>query len=88
MAIEIYNNGELVQTIPRVLSASLCDKLDGTLTFDFTALTKNTQPILPGMVAKHNNQYYNIVRVKRGLTGGMESNTGSCEHISYLLNNA
>jgi len=88
MAIEIYNNGELVQTIPRVLSASLCDKLDGTLTFDFTALTKNTQPILPGMVAKHNNQYYNIVRVKRGFTSGMESNTVSCEHVSYLLNNA
>jgi len=88
MAIEIYNNGTLVQTIPCVLSASLCEKLDGTLTFDFTALTKNTQPILPGMVAKHDNQYYNIVRVKRGFTNGMESHTVSCEHISYLLNNA
>ena len=52
MAIEIYSSaGTLLQTIPRVLTASITDKLDGTLTFDFTGLTKNAQPILPGMAA-------------------------------------
>ena len=88
MAIEIYSStGTLLQAIPRVLTASITDKLDGTLTFDFTGLTENAQPILPGMAARYDGQYYNIVRVKRGFTGGMETSTVSCEHISYLLNN-
>jgi peptidoglycan hydrolase CwlO-like protein len=88
MAIEIYSGaGTLLQTIPRVLTASKCEKLDGTLTFDFTVLQKGAQAILPGMVAKQGNQYYSIARVKRGFTGGMESCSASCEHISYMLNN-
>ena len=39
MAIEILSDGAVVRTITHVLTASLCDKLDGTLTFDFTALS-------------------------------------------------
>ena len=88
MPIEIYSGETLVTTLPGVLTASICEKLDGTLTFDFTALQKGAVPILPGMIAKHDGQYYSIVRVKRGFTGGMESSAVSCEHISYILNNA
>ena len=62
MAIEILSDGAVVRTITHVLTASLCDKLDGTLTFDFTALQKGEQPILPGMTAKYDGQYYSIVR--------------------------
>lgn len=86
MAIEILENGNLIRSIPHVLTASICDKLNGTLTFDFTVLQENQRPILPGMAAKHNGQFYNIVRVKRGFTAGMEVSVVSCEHISYILN--
>lgn len=87
MAIEILNDGAVVRTITHVLTASLCDKLDGTLTFDFTALQKGEPPILPGMTAKYDGQYYSIVRVKRGFSSGLEISAVSCEHISYILNN-
>ena len=87
MAIEILKDGAVVRTITHVLTASLCDKLDGTLTFDFTALQKGEPPILPGMTAKYDGQYYSIVRVKRGFSSGLEISAVSCEHISYILNN-
>ena len=86
MAIEILKDGAVVRTITHVLTASLCDKLDGTLTFDFTALQKGEPPILPGMTAKYDGQYYSIVRVKRGFSSGLEISAVSCEHISYILN--
>lgn len=88
MPVEIYSGETLATTLPGVLTASICEKLDGTLTFDFTALQKGAVPISPGMIAKHDGQYYSIVRVKRGFTGGMESSAVSCEHISYILNDA
>ena len=86
MPIEILEKGAVIRTIPYVLTASLCDKLDGTLTFDFTVLQKGETPILPGMTAKYDGQYYDIVRVKRGFANGFEVSTVACEHISYTLN--
>lgn len=86
MAINILQDGGTIRTISSVLTASLCDKLDGTLIFDFTVLQENQRPISPGMIAQYNGQFYNIVRVKRGFTAGMEISTVSCEHISYILN--
>ena len=86
MPIEILKNGAVIRSIPHVLTASLCDKLDGTLTFDFTALQKGKPPILPGMTAEYDGQVYSIVRVKRGFSAGLEISTVSCEHISYTLN--
>lgn len=45
MAIEILSDGAVVRTITHVLTASLCDKLDGTLTFDFmTSASIRTSP--------------------------------------------
>lgn len=86
MAIEILKDGQVIRTISHVLTASVCDKLDGTLTFDFTVLQENCVPILPGMTVRYNAQYYDIVRVKRGFTAGLEVSAVSCEHISYTLN--
>ena len=86
MPIEILEKGVVIRTIPYVLTASLCDKLDGTLTLDFTVLQKGEVPILPGMTAKYDGQYYSIVRVKRGFSAGLEVSAVSCEHISYVLN--
>lgn len=86
MAIEILKDGQVIRTISHVLTASVCDKLDGTLTFDFTVLQENCVTILPGMTVRYNGQYYDIVRVKRGFTAGLEVSVVSCEHISYTLN--
>ena len=86
MPIEIFQNGTVIRSIPHLLTTSLCDKLDGTLTFDFTALQENQRPILLGMTAKYAGQVYNIVRVKRGFSAGLEVSAVSCEHISYILN--
>ena len=84
--IEILKNDQVIRSISHVLTASICDKLDGTLTFDFTVLQENCVPILPGMTVRYDGQYYDIVRVKRGFTSGIEISTVSCEHISYTLN--
>ena len=86
MAIEILKDGQVIRTISHVLTASVCDKLDGTLTFDFTVLQENRTPVLPGMTVRYNAQYYDIVRVKRGFTAGLEVSAVSCEHVSYTLN--
>lgn len=84
--IEILKNDHVIRAISHVLTASICDKLDGTLTFDFTVLQENCVPLLPGMAVRYDGQYYDIVRVKRGFTSGIEISTVSCEHISYTLN--
>ena len=84
--IEILKNDHVIRSISHVLTASICDKLDGTLTFDFTVLQENCVPLLPGMAVRYDGQYYDIVRVKRGFTSGIEISTVSCEHISYTLN--
>lgn len=86
MAIEVLKDGQVIRTISHVLTASVCDKLDGTLTFDFTVLQENRTPVLPGMTIRYNAQYYDIVRVKRSFTAGLEVSAVSCEHISYTLN--
>ena len=86
MAIEILKDGQIIRTISNVLTASVCDKLDGTLTFDFTVLQENRTPVLPGMTVRYNAQYYDIVRVKRSFTAGLEVSAVSCEHVSYTLN--
>ena len=85
--IEIYNNaGTLQCSFPRVLSASLCDKLSGERTLSFSVLASRSQPLSVGMTAKLDGQFYNIVRVSKKITGGFPVTTAQCEHITYLLN--
>ena len=85
--IEIYNSaGTLQCSFPRVLSASLCDKLSGERTLSFSVLASRSQPLSVGMTAKLDGQFYNIVRVSKKITGSFPVTTAQCEHISYLLN--
>lgn len=85
--IEIYNSaGTLQCSFPRVLSASLCDKLSGERTLSFSVLASRSQPLRVGMTAKLDGQFYNIVRVSKKITGGFPVTTAQCEHITYLLN--
>lgn len=85
--IEIYNSaGTLQCSFPRVLSASLCDKLSGERTLSFSVLASRSQPLSVGMTAKLDGQFYNVVRVSKKITGGFPVTTAQCEHISYTLN--
>lgn len=86
MAIEIYDAEILTQSIYSVLDANLSERLSGERTLEFSLITSRSQPITPGMVAKHDGQYYNIVRVARGISGGLPVSSVTCEHISYVLN--
>ena len=85
--IEIYNSaGTLQCSFPRVLSASLCDKLSGERTLSFSVLASRSQSLSVGMTAKLDGQFYSIVRVSKKITGGFPVTTAQCEHITYLLN--
>ena len=85
--IEIYNSAGVLQcSFPRVLSASLCDKLSGERTLSFSVLASRSQPLSVGMTAKLDGQFYSIVRVSKKITGGFPVTTAQCEHITYLLN--
>lgn len=85
--IEIYSSAGTRQcSFPRVLSASLCDKLSGERTLSFSVLASRSQPLSVGMAAKLDGQFYSIVRVSKKITGGFPVTTAQCEHITYLLN--
>ena len=85
--IEIYNSAGVLQcSFPRVLSASLCDKLSGERTLSFSVLASRSQSLSVGMTAKLDGQFYSIVRVSKKITGGFPVTTAQCEHISYTLN--
>ena len=86
MALEIYYGDTLKYNFPRVLSASLCDRLSGERTLNFSVLASRSQALSVGMTAKLDGQYYGIVRVSKKITGGFPITTAQCEHISYLLN--
>ena len=84
--LNIYSGNALQCSFPRVLSASLCDKLSGERTLDFSVLASRSQPMAVGMTAELDGQYYNIVRLSKRITGGFPVTTAQCEHISYILN--
>lgn len=84
--LNIYSGNALQCSFPRVLSASLCDKLSGERTLEFSVLASRSQPLSVGMTAELDGQYYNIVRLSKRITGGFPVTTAQCEHISYILN--
>lgn len=86
--LNIYSGNALQCSFPRVLSASLCDKLSGERTLEFSVLASRSQSLSVGMTAELDGQYYNIVRISKQITGGFPVTTAQCEHISYILNDA
>ena len=85
--ILIYSaSGTLLQTIDRVLSATLRDSLDGELTFDFSTLAAKGTSVSVGCVAEYDGCYFNVVRVSKSISSGLMVTSVSCEHISYVLN--
>ena len=86
MALEIYDGATFLYALPRVMSASLTDKLSGERTLSFSTLISRSQGMRPGLVAKLDGQYYSVVRVSRKIVDGFPITMADCEHISYLLN--
>ncbi len=86
MALEIYDGATFLYALPRVMSASLTDKLSGERTLFFSTLVSRSQGMRPGLVAKLDGQYYSVVRVSRKIVDGFPITMADCEHISYLLN--
>ena len=85
-SLNIYSGSVLQCSFPRVLSASLSDKLSGERTLEFSVLASRSQSLSVGMTAELDGQYYNIVRISKQITGGFPVTTAQCEHISYILN--
>ena len=86
MALEIYDGATFLYALPRVMNASLTDKLSGERTLSFSTLISRSQGMRPGLVAKLDGQYYSVVRVSRKIVNGFPITMADCEHISYLLN--
>lgn len=87
-SLNICSGSVLQCSFPRVLSASLSDKLSGERTLEFSVLASRSQSLSVGMTAELDGQYYNIVRISKQITGGFPVTTAQCEHISYILNDA
>ena len=86
MALEIYDGSTFLYALPRVMNASLTDKLSGERILSFSTLISRSQGMRPGLVAKLDGQYYSVVRVSRKIVDGFPITMADCEHISYLLN--
>ena len=69
MALEIYDGATFLYALPRVMNASLTDKLSGERTLSFSTLISRSQGMRPGLVAKLDGQYYSVVRVSRKIVG-------------------
>ena len=56
MALEIYDGATFLYALPRVMNASLTDKLSGERTLSFSTLISRSQGMRPGLVAKLDGQ--------------------------------
>lgn len=90
-AINIYDSaGNLLETITKVLSATLRDALDGECTFDFSVLAEMSWKIEIGnsvsLSAGTHEYAFNIVRVAKSFSSNLKICSVTCEHKSYELN--
>ena len=77
MALEIYDGATFLYALPRVMNASLTDKLSGERTLSFSTLISRSQGMRPGLVAKLDGQYYSVVRVSRKIADGFPMTAAS-----------
>lgn len=84
--IEIYSGSTLIQTIKKVMNATLRETLEGEFTLAFTVLAKSALALKTRQIAKLNNQYFEIVQINKSLQGSLPICSVLCEHVSYILN--
>ena len=84
--IEIYAGITLIQTIKKVMSATLRETLEGEFTLSFTVLAKSALALKTRQIAKLEDQYFEIVQISKSLQGSLPICSVICEHVSYTLN--
>lgn len=84
--IDIFSGITLIQTIKKVMSATLRETLEGEFTLSFTVLAKSALALKTRQIAKLNNQYFEIVQISKSLQGSLPICAVLCEHVSYVLN--
>ena len=84
--IEIYAGSTLLQSIKKVMSATVRETLEGEYTFSFTVLAKSALALKVKQIAKLDNQYFEIVQISKSLQGSLPICSVICEHVSYILN--
>lgn len=84
--IDIFSGITLIQTIKKVMSATLRETLEGEFTLSFTVLAKSALALKTRQIAKLNNQYFEIVQISKSLQGSLPICSVLCEHVSYILN--
>ena len=84
--IDIYAGNVLIQTIKKVMTATLRETLEGEITLSFTVLAKSALALNTKQIAKINNQYFEVVQITKSIQGGLPICYVVCEHVSYALN--
>lgn len=84
--IEIYSGSTLIQTVKKVMNATLRETLEGEFTLAFTVLAKSALALKTRQIAKINDKYFEIVQISKSLQGSLPICAVLCEHVSYVLN--
>ena len=83
----LFRSGNtLIQTIKKVMSASVRETLEGELTLSLTVLARSALALKVRQIAKLGNQYFEIVQLSKNLQGSLPVCSIMCEHVSYKLN--
>lgn len=83
--IYIVNGTTVSARITDVIDANLTDRLDGTLTLDFTTKTERMPEISKGTKIEYGALYFAATQVHTSISGGAYLTAVSCEHFSISL---
>lgn len=84
--IYIYDGaGNLLDTVTQVIDANLTDRLDGTLTLDFTSKFDRLPEFTADTLIEFRGQYYRTTQVRCATAGNAFTADVSCEQESISL---
>jgi len=78
----------IVATVSTVFSCTIKEKLTTEKTLSFQALLDGGLENIndtDGYIVQYGNDFYDVVKVKKELSGGLYKITADCEHVSYRL---
>ena len=80
-----------IATLNSVLSCSVTEKLTTEKTLSFETVIDSSMERIndtDAYIAEFEEDYYDVVKVKKALAGGLYKITLDCEHVSYRLSNS
>ena len=78
----------IVATVSTVFSCTIKEKLTTEKTLSFQALLDGGLENIndtDGYIVQCGNDFYDVVKVKKELSGGLYKISADCEHVSYRL---